>query len=34
MDGGQVAFGFVEELELDEGPDLAWVGEEELEQAL
>ena len=33
MDGGQVPFPFVEELELDEGSEIVGVGEEELEQA-
>jgi hypothetical protein len=28
VDGGQVAFCFVEELELDEGPEFAWAGKE------
>ena len=33
MDGGYVTFLFVEELELDEGSEIVWAGEEELEQA-
>ena len=31
-DGGQIALLFVEEFELDEGSEIAWVGEEEFEQ--
>lgn len=34
MDGGQVTLVFVEELELDEGADIAWVGDEEFEQTV
>lgn len=31
VDRGQVTFRFVEELKLDEGSEIAWMGEEELE---
>ena len=33
VDGGQVTFGCVKELELEEGPEIIWAGEQELEQA-
>ena len=34
VDGGYVAFLFVEELELEEGSEITWTGDEEFEQTL
>jgi hypothetical protein len=32
VDGGEVSLLFVEELELEEGAEIVWVSEEQLEQ--
>lgn len=34
VDGGQVALLFVEDLELEEGSEIVWTGEEEFEHAI